>query len=86
VFLKDDAEAEWVFPLPHPEGTEACKGTCNHRIMFDYVHLRYMFSCFNNPKTVMKSALENLNPGGWIEFQESAAEIFQANPDFEGSS
>jgi hypothetical protein len=83
-FLKDDAEEEWVFPLPHLEETEPCVGICEHRIMFDYVHLRAMVTCFNDPKMVMKNALKNLNPGGWIEFQEATMETFQANPDFEG--
>lgn len=83
-FIKDDAEEDWVFHSKHPEGAPACEGLCEHPIMFDYVHFRAMFTCFNDPIKVMKSAYENLSPGGWVEFQEASLEVFQANVNFTG--
>jgi hypothetical protein len=83
MFVKDDAEAPGIFPLPTLEGHQ-CEGQCEHRIEFDYIHLRAMFSCFNDPRVIMKKALENLAPGGWIEFQDTTFQTYQHNPDFEG--
>jgi hypothetical protein len=38
--------------------------------MFDYVHLRMMFTCFDNPRKVMRRAFAHMNPGAWIEYQD----------------
>jgi hypothetical protein len=43
-----------------------------------------MFSCFNDPRVVMKQAFDNMVPGGWIEYQDSTLKVSQANPEFEG--
>ncbi|KAI1866245.1 uncharacterized protein JN550_007633 [Neoarthrinium moseri] len=45
---------------------------------FDYIHLRYVYTCFDDPRRVIKSAFENLNPGGWIEFQDGSPELRSA--------
>ncbi|KAK3401541.1 S-adenosyl-L-methionine-dependent methyltransferase [Sordaria brevicollis] len=37
---------------------------------FDYVHLRLMFHAFKSHKDVMKSAYDQLKPGGWMEWQD----------------
>lgn len=42
---------------------------------FDFVHLRVVFSCFDDPKGVMQKIYDNLEPGGWIEYQDTAMEI-----------
>ncbi|ETS87299.1 hypothetical protein PFICI_01127 [Pestalotiopsis fici W106-1] len=52
--------------------------------MFDYVHLRFVNVCFYNPKAVMDHAFRNLNPGGWIEYQDYDPEFKQANPHYKG--
>ncbi|KAK6065900.1 methyltransferase [Seiridium cupressi] len=39
---------------------------------FDYIHARYVYTCFDNPRAVIKSAFECLNPGGWLEFQDAS--------------
>lgn len=39
---------------------------------FDFVHLRFVFSCFDNPRKMMKNALGSMNPGAWIEYQDFA--------------
>ncbi|KAK6220556.1 hypothetical protein LQW54_002001 [Pestalotiopsis sp. IQ-011] len=46
-----------------------------HDQPFDYIHLRYVYTCFDSPQTVIKSAFENLNSGGWIEFQDATMEL-----------
>lgn len=67
LFQKDDAESPWLFL--HTPG-EDCTSQCDHRIMFDYVHLRMVFTCFDDTRGVMRQAYENMNPGAWIEFQD----------------
>lgn len=41
---------------------------------FDYVHLRYVVSCFNDTRTVIQKAFDHMNPGGWIEFYDAGME------------
>lgn len=57
-FVKDDAEEEWLYRTP---GTGA-------KMLFDYVHLRMVFTCFPDNQVVMRHAFENMRPGGWIEY------------------
>ncbi|KAK9780921.1 hypothetical protein SCAR479_02107 [Seiridium cardinale] len=38
--------------------------------MFDYIHARFVTTCFNDPKGVIRSAFDSLKPGGWIEYQD----------------
>lgn len=40
----------------------------NHR--FDYVHARFMCGSFSNFPDIFRSCLDNLEPGGWAEFQD----------------
>ncbi|KAH8647694.1 S-adenosyl-L-methionine-dependent methyltransferase [Xylariales sp. PMI_506] len=86
-FVKADAEDDWVFTEPNlnypRDDSSESEG---HHIMFDYVHLRYLYTCFNDVRTVMRHAYDNLNPGGWIEFQEARIKCHQANPDFKGDA
>ncbi|ORY67184.1 S-adenosyl-L-methionine-dependent methyltransferase [Pseudomassariella vexata] len=51
---------------------------------FDYVHLRAVFSCFDNPKMVMRHAFQNLNPGGWIEYHDGCPTIQGLNGCLKG--
>jgi SAM-dependent methyltransferase len=67
-FIKEDSEAEWVFP----------------DFKFDYVHLRMCCTCFNNTRAVIRNAFDNLNPGGWIEFQDMCPISGSNRPDFKG--
>ncbi|KAH6656078.1 S-adenosyl-L-methionine-dependent methyltransferase [Truncatella angustata] len=85
IFAKDDAEEPWYFPHPDPDHSQ-CHGHCEHWVKFDYVHLRMMLTCFDDTRTVMKHAFQNLNPGGWIEFQDTAMEFFQANQSYSGDA
>jgi ubiquinone/menaquinone biosynthesis C-methylase UbiE len=43
-----------------------------HNHPFDYIHLRFVYTCFDDPRKVIRSAFQNLNPGGWIEFQDAS--------------
>lgn len=48
--------------------------------LFDFVHLRVMFTCFDNPKQVLQTIFDNLNPGGWVEYQDTAMELVGTEP------
>ncbi|KAH8655407.1 S-adenosyl-L-methionine-dependent methyltransferase [Xylariales sp. PMI_506] len=88
-FVKADMEEDtWIFPDPNLNHGECVddKDAHEHLIVFDYVHLRLMFTCFNDPKVVMARALENLKPGGWIEFQETSFNFYQANDKYKGDA
>ncbi|KAH8666480.1 S-adenosyl-L-methionine-dependent methyltransferase [Xylariales sp. PMI_506] len=75
-FIQTDIEDEWIFSHPNPRHQTCLEnGSCDHKISFDYIHLRLLFSSFNDPRIVMKHAFQNLAPGGWIEFQEAAFEM-----------
>ncbi|KIW08646.1 hypothetical protein, variant [Verruconis gallopava] len=37
---------------------------------FDYIHGRALLSCFKDPREVLKSAYDYLNPGGILELQD----------------
>ncbi|KAK1753311.1 S-adenosyl-L-methionine-dependent methyltransferase [Echria macrotheca] len=37
---------------------------------FDFIYCRYMAACIADWPKLMKSAFDNLNPGGWAEFQD----------------
>ncbi|ORY69062.1 S-adenosyl-L-methionine-dependent methyltransferase [Pseudomassariella vexata] len=41
---------------------------------FDYIHLRFMTSCFDDPKGMVKKIFDHLRPGGWIEYQQIAVD------------
>ncbi|KAH8669030.1 S-adenosyl-L-methionine-dependent methyltransferase [Xylariales sp. PMI_506] len=86
-FIKTDIEDEWVFTQPNPSHENCIQTGCcetHHKITFDYIHLRFMFSCFDDARTVMTKAFHNLASGGWIEFQETIPDIYQNNPRFPG--
>ncbi|ODA81710.1 hypothetical protein RJ55_00213 [Drechmeria coniospora] len=48
---------------------------------FDYIHLRFVITCFDSTKTVMRRAFDNLAPGGYIEFCDVAFKMH----DFDGT-
>lgn len=53
---------------------------------FDYIHLRFVNTCFDDPKLVMKQAFEKLNPGGFVEFQDTAAKFHDMDGKLEGTA
>lgn len=46
---------------------DAEKDEWNFGREFDYVHLRFVVSCFGDTKTVFQKAYDNMKPGGYIE-------------------
>ncbi|ORY63892.1 S-adenosyl-L-methionine-dependent methyltransferase [Pseudomassariella vexata] len=42
---------------------------------FDYIHMRAVCSCFNDPLTVIQHSFDNLNAGGWVEIQDVCMEL-----------
>jgi len=42
---------------------------------FDYIHSRFMIAAFSDWPKVFRSCYDNLNPGGWVEFQEYYVEF-----------
>ncbi|KAI1840944.1 hypothetical protein JX266_012880 [Neoarthrinium moseri] len=53
---------------------------------FDYIHFRFVTTCFDDPKAVMRSAFENLNPGGWIEYQDIQTGFWSPDESVRGTS
>lgn len=51
---------------------------------FDYVHARFIFSCFDDPRKVISESYKNLNPGGWAEFQDATIEFHSMDNNLEG--
>ncbi|ORY71014.1 S-adenosyl-L-methionine-dependent methyltransferase [Pseudomassariella vexata] len=68
-FLQEDSEEDWVYPL----------------YKFDYIHLRMVYTCFDDPRKVIRQAFENMNPGGWIEFQDSSIMLFSGTGKIAGT-
>lgn len=50
---------------------------------FDYVHLRMMVTCFDDPRGVLQRIYDNLQPGGWVEYHDHAFEIVGSDPSSE---
>ncbi|ORY64908.1 S-adenosyl-L-methionine-dependent methyltransferase [Pseudomassariella vexata] len=52
---------------------------------FDYIHLRQVCTCFADTKVVIKQAFDNMNEGGWIEFQDSSVQIMSLDGTTQGT-
>ncbi|KAH8887868.1 S-adenosyl-L-methionine-dependent methyltransferase, partial [Thozetella sp. PMI_491] len=53
---------------------------------FDYIHLRMVFHCFKSHSNVMESALENLAPGGWMEWQDYYCDLQAIDDSLKGTA
>ncbi|KAK5662426.1 hypothetical protein OQA88_8337 [Cercophora sp. LCS_1] len=47
-----------------------------HRHKFDFIFSRYLTAAIKDWPTLVKSAYENLDPGGWVEFQDFDLEMY----------
>lgn len=65
-FVREDAEAD----------------EWNHPVPFDYIHLRLFYTSFFNMDVIIKNIWDNLEPGGWLEFQDHTPEVMS----FDGSA
>ncbi|KAK3317961.1 S-adenosyl-L-methionine-dependent methyltransferase [Apodospora peruviana] len=43
---------------------------------YDYIHCRYMAGAIKDWPRLMKQVYDNLRPGGWVEFQETANTLY----------
>ncbi|KAK8039368.1 S-adenosyl-L-methionine-dependent methyltransferase [Apiospora rasikravindrae] len=68
-FSRVDAEEEWMY----------------YPLKFDFVHLRGMSPCFDNPRGVLRQAFLNMNPDAWIEFQDVSWQLFSDDGTTEGT-
>lgn len=50
-----------------------------HQKQYDYVHWRLMCTCFKDHRAVIQKVYDNLPPGAWCEFHETATEIIPAD-------
>jgi len=53
---------------------------------FDYIHGRTLVTCFQDHRNVIKSAFENLNPGGYLEFQDLNLPITSIDNSMDGTA
>ncbi|KAK3316842.1 S-adenosyl-L-methionine-dependent methyltransferase [Apodospora peruviana] len=53
---------------------------------FDYVHLRLVFHAFKSHPRVMQLAFDNLQPGGWIEYQDYYCHLQSVDGTLAGTS
>ncbi|ORY55836.1 S-adenosyl-L-methionine-dependent methyltransferase [Pseudomassariella vexata] len=70
-FIREDAEDMWVFGRS-----------------FDYVHLRMMASCFSEAshREIMRKCFDNLEPGGWVEYQDIHAHVESIDDSLQGTA
>ncbi|KAL1889967.1 hypothetical protein Sste5346_008545 [Sporothrix stenoceras] len=69
-FEIDDAEDDWTY------GTSP----------FDFVHLRLLWHSFNDPRRILKSAYDNLRPGGYVEWQDYMSRFRAVDDSLNGSA
>ncbi|KAI1870348.1 uncharacterized protein JN550_005276 [Neoarthrinium moseri] len=54
---------------------------------FDFVHLRFVFTCFNDHRRMMREAFKSMNSGAWIEYQDfPVTQIGSMDGQMEGSA
>lgn len=68
-FIKEDAELD-EWTLP---------------VVFDYIHLRMIHTCFDDYRALFKRCYDNLEPGGWIELQDAVFKLMCTDGTANGS-
>jgi SAM-dependent methyltransferase len=53
---------------------------------FDYIHGRYMCAFITDVPKLFSSIFDNLNPGGWVEFQECLINFQAIDDSLEGTA
>lgn len=61
-FMKEDSEKDPWIPGMFPA-------------LFDFVYLRLVNAAFNDHRAVMKKCFDNMEPGGWIEYNDASFEL-----------
>ncbi|KAF2274051.1 S-adenosyl-L-methionine-dependent methyltransferase, partial [Westerdykella ornata] len=67
-FYIDDAESDWVY-APHER--------------FDFIHLRGMAGAIRDWDRLVRQCYDNMQPGGWAEFQEPDAWFYSDDDSME---
>ncbi|CAN8100941.1 unnamed protein product [Discula destructiva] len=52
---------------------------------FDFIFLRMVVTCFDDHRTVIQKAFDNLNPGGWIELNDTVFELLCTDGSADGT-
>lgn len=52
---------------------------------FDFVYLRFVLSCFDDHRAVMRKAFDAMRPGGWIELLDPTFELLCTDGTTEGT-
>ncbi|PHH89241.1 hypothetical protein CDD83_6432 [Cordyceps sp. RAO-2017] len=53
---------------------------------FDYIHFRYVLSCFDDTRAVIGTAFDHLSPGGYVEFHDFVFSIVDLDGSFKGTA
>jgi SAM-dependent methyltransferase len=53
---------------------------------FDYIHFRYVLTCFDDMRSVVKKAFDNLKPGGWVEFYDPCPALIAVDDSVHGTA
>lgn len=57
-----------------------------HDEQFDYIHMRMIFTCFDDLGKILLNAYKYLKPGGWVELQDHTPEVFSSDGTSIGSA
>lgn len=52
---------------------------------FDFVYLRFVVSCFDDHRAVMRKAFDGMRPGGWIELLDPTFELLCTDGTTDGT-
>jgi len=53
---------------------------------FDYIHGRALTTCMRDPRVVLRSAFNALEPGGWLELQDPTMPFLSVDDSLEGTA
>ena len=66
------------------EDAEGDEWTFDHS--FDYIHARYFCAFVTDIRKVIQKAYKHLEPGGWLEFQETTHEMMSQDDSLNGTA
>jgi hypothetical protein len=53
---------------------------------FDFIHWRFMMTCFSNPRSVLEQAYKHCAPGGYVEIQDGVFPLHCHDDTLEGTA